>query len=59
MEEDALLLHGLSDQELMELHNAVEAARRRQAEALAAASDQALRQLPALLRRSVSKILDS
>ena len=59
MGEDARILDGLSDEDLIELHGAVEAARRRQAEALAAASDQALRQMPALLRGSVSKILGS
>jgi hypothetical protein len=54
---DALLVDRLSDRQVAELHGAFELARKRQAEAIAAASEEALRQMPALLRGSVSKIL--
>lgn len=47
----------LSDKDLEELRNALTAARNSQAKALAAASDEALRQMPALLRGGVAKIL--
>jgi hypothetical protein len=54
---DARAVDVLSDQELEELHAALTAARKRQARALAVASEEALRQMPALLRRSVAKIM--
>jgi len=54
---DARAVAVLSDQELDELHGALTAARNSQAKALAAASDEALRQMPALLRIGVAKIL--
>jgi hypothetical protein len=47
----------LSDKELAELHGALSGARKRQAAALAAASEEALRQMPAPLRASFVKIL--
>jgi hypothetical protein len=43
----------LSEQDLAELHAALETARKRQAAALAAATDEALRQMPAPLRGSI------
>ena len=55
--EDARVVDVLSDQELEELHEALMAARKRQAKALAAASEESLRQMPTLLRRSVVKIM--
>ena len=54
---DAGVLDGLSDQDLAELHAALAAARKRQARALAAATDEAMRQLPALVRASVARIV--
>lgn len=54
---DARVVAALSDQELRVLHEALVVARKDQARALAAASDEALRQMPALLRGSVGKIL--
>jgi hypothetical protein len=56
---DVRALDVLSDQELDELHTALENARKRQAKALAAASEESLGHLPALVRRSVRKILGS
>jgi len=47
----------LSDKELEELRSALTAAKNNQAKALASASDEALRQMPALLRVGVAKIL--
>jgi hypothetical protein len=47
----------LSDKELQELRGALSKARKRQAEALAMASEEALRQMPAPLRGSIVKIL--
>ncbi|HEY0449972.1 hypothetical protein [Actinophytocola sp.] len=55
--EDARVVDGLSDQELDQLRDALVAARKRQARALAIASDEAFRQMPALLRGAVGKIL--
>ncbi|MPZ82581.1 MAG: hypothetical protein GEV28_20135 [Actinophytocola sp.] len=55
--EDARIVDALSDQELEELHSALVAARKSQARALASASDEALRQMPALVRGGVGKIL--
>jgi len=54
---DSGVVDGLSDQELTQLHSALVSARQRQARALASASDEALRQMPALLRTSVGKIV--
>ncbi len=54
---DARMLDALSDSEIEELHDALVSARRRQARALAAASDEALRQMPALLRAGVARIV--
>ncbi|HEX2130114.1 MAG TPA: hypothetical protein VHH15_01045 [Actinophytocola sp.] len=54
---DAGVLDALSDQELAELHDALVAARRNQARALAAATDEAMRQMPALVRASVGRIV--
>ena len=54
---DARIVDALSDQEVAELHTALVTARKRQAMALAAASDEALRQMPVLLRNSIGKIL--
>ena len=47
----------LSDTKLEELYGALLAARKRQAVALAAASEEALRQMPAPLRGSIVRIL--
>lgn len=54
---DACILDRLSDQELAQLHGALVTARTNQAKALAAASDEALRQMPALVRAGLGKIL--
>ncbi|HCT78394.1 MAG TPA: hypothetical protein DGT23_17820 [Micromonosporaceae bacterium] len=54
---DAPAVDVLSDKELAALHGALLEARKRQAEALAAASEEALRQMPAILRGSIVKIL--
>ena len=50
-------VEGLSDEALEELRGALVAARERQARALAAASDEALRQMPPMVRRTVSRLL--
>jgi hypothetical protein len=50
-------LRRLSDEQLRDLAGAVKEARRRQAVALAAAGDQALGQLPRLLRVPIRKML--
>jgi hypothetical protein len=55
--EDARVVNPLSDQELELLHDALVTARKSQAAALAAASDEAMRQLPALARSSIGRIL--
>lgn len=54
---DAGLLDPLSEHDLERLHAALVAARRRQARALAAATDEAMRQMPALVRGSIAKIV--
>jgi len=54
---DARILDVLSDQELEELRTALMDARKGQAAALAAASDEALRQMPALVRRRITEIV--
>ena len=55
--EDARVVNPLSDQELELLHDALVTARKSQAKALAEASDEAMRQLPALARTSIGRIL--
>ncbi|HEV2779005.1 MAG TPA: hypothetical protein VGX25_06340 [Actinophytocola sp.] len=55
---DARALDVLSDRELAELHDALVAAKKRQARALAAASEAALAQMPASLRGSIGKLLE-
>jgi hypothetical protein len=55
--EDARVLDALSDEELGTLHVALVSARKRQAAALAAASEEALRQMPALLRARFGEIV--
>lgn len=47
----------LTDEQLRDLDDAIGAARRRQAKALAAAGDQALRHIPRLLRGPVRRIV--
>lgn len=54
---DASIVDALSDQEVEEFHTVLVAARNGQAAALAAASEEAVRQMPALLRASVAEIL--
>jgi hypothetical protein len=54
---DVRAVKGLSDEGLEELAAALTAARERQAAALAEASDEALRQMPPVLRGTVSRIL--
>jgi hypothetical protein len=51
------VVDALSDEELGELHAALVAARKRQAAALAAASAEALRQMPAPLRARFGEIV--
>lgn len=55
--EDLTLLEAMPDPALTELYGALETARSNQAKALATASDEALRQMPAPLRRTVGRIL--
>jgi hypothetical protein len=55
--EDARAVDLLSDEELEQLHGALETARRNQARALAAATEEAMAQLPPLLRGSVRRFL--
>jgi hypothetical protein len=55
--EDIRAVDLLSDQDLELLHSAFTSARTSQAAALAAASDEALRQMPAPFRAGVAKIL--
>jgi hypothetical protein len=50
-------LKGLTDTQLSDLAGAVREARHRQAAELAAASDQALRHIPKLLRTPLRKVL--
>jgi hypothetical protein len=54
---DVRAVEGLSDDALAELRDALVAARKRQSAALRAASDEALRQMPPVLRGTVSKVL--
>ncbi|OLF08234.1 hypothetical protein [Actinophytocola xanthii] len=56
--EDAHELDALSDADVVELHGALVAARRHQGRALAAATDEALRQMPAVLRGTVRRIVE-
>jgi hypothetical protein len=55
--DDLTLVEALPDEELARLSTALEAARRGQARALAAASEEAVRQMPAPLRGTIGKIL--
>lgn len=50
-------LSTLTDEQLRDLSDAIGAARRRQAQALAAAGDQALRHIPRLLRGPVKRVV--
>lgn len=50
-------VEGLSDESLTELRDALVAGQERQAAALREASDEALRQMPPVLRGTVSRIL--
>ena len=54
---DVRAVEGLSDDALDELQSALVEARKRQARALAAASDEALRQMPPVVRGTVSRLL--
>jgi hypothetical protein len=54
---DVRAVEGLSDEALEELRGALVAARERQAAAITAASDEALRQMPPVMRGTVSRIL--
>lgn len=54
---DVRAVEGLPDEALTELRDALVAARERQAAALRTASDEALRQMPPVLRGTVSRIL--
>lgn len=54
---DVRAVEGLSDDALEELRGALVGARERQAAALATASDEALRQMPPVLRGTVSRML--
>jgi hypothetical protein len=54
---DVRAVEGLSDEALDELSDALTAAREQQARALAAASDEALRQMPPMVRGTVSRLL--
>ena len=54
---DVRVVEGLPDEALEELRDALVAARKRQAAALRAASDEALRQMPPVLRGTVGRIL--
>jgi hypothetical protein len=55
--DDLGVVDGLSERELADLYEALTAARHRQATALAAASEEALRQMPAPVRVGVGKML--
>lgn len=55
--DDLALVNPLSDQDLMRLSEALANARRDQAKALAAASSEALRQMPAPMRATIGRIL--
>jgi hypothetical protein len=54
---DVRAVEGLSDEAQEELSRVLVAARQRQARALAAASDEALRQMPPMVRGTVSRLL--
>lgn len=54
---DVRAVEGLPDESLAELRDALVSARARQAGALNAASHEALRQMPPVLRGTVSRIL--
>jgi hypothetical protein len=54
---DLALVDPLSDQDLLRLSDALTTARRNQAKALAAASSEALRQMPAPMRTTIRRIL--
>ena len=54
---DVRAVEGLPDDALEELRDALVGARERQAAALRTASDEALRQMPPVLRGTVSRIL--
>jgi hypothetical protein len=54
---DVRAVEELSDEELEELRDALVAARERQAAAIQASSDESLRQMPPVLRGTVSRIL--
>ena len=53
---DTEALDELSDPQVAQLHAAFVAERNRQSEALSAAAEQALRYIPAFLRRGIDKI---
>jgi hypothetical protein len=54
---DARALSVLTEAELAQLHDVVAAAKESQAQALAAASEEAVRQMPAVLRQGIGRIL--
>jgi hypothetical protein len=54
---DVRAVEGLSDEALEELRDALVGARERQVAALRTASDESLRQMPPVLRGTVSRIL--
>jgi hypothetical protein len=54
---DVRTVEGLSDEELAALADTLVAARKRQAAAIKTASDEAFRQMPPVLRRTVSRML--
>jgi hypothetical protein len=54
---DVRTVERLPDEALEQFRNALVAARARQARALAAASDEALRQMPPVVRGTVSRLL--
>jgi hypothetical protein len=54
---DARALDVLTDTELAQLHEVMAAAKASQAKALAAASEEAMRQMPAVLRQGIGRIL--
>jgi hypothetical protein len=54
---DARALDVLTDTELAQLHEVMAAAKASQAKDLAAASEEAMRQMPAVLRQGIGRIL--
>ncbi len=54
---DARALDILTDAQLAQLHEVVAAAKASQAKALAAASEESMRQMPAVLRQGIGRIL--